>query len=140
MRMHRESIEANVVTDLKIGIISGNSGTLEQLRAMLLAWDRSLVLTTVNGGVEQVGPVAERNAPQLLILEGVRNDSELLTLERAMTSCPDVPLILLSPNQSPDFLRQGMRIGLREILPTPITKELLLDAIGRIQQRTAAAR
>jgi len=60
-------------------------------------------------------------------------------LERIVPRYPNMAIVLLSPNQSPDFLRQGMRIGLREILPVPLTGDALFETIGRIKQRLVAA-
>jgi pilus assembly protein CpaE len=92
------------------------------------------------GGVEQVGRVADQEHPDILLIEGVRNDEEELTaLERVTPRYPNMAVIMLSPNQSPEFLRHGMRIGLREILPAPVAKELLFEAVGRIRSRMALA-
>lgn len=134
--MHRDSIENQVVTNLKIGIVSPNIGSVEHLRSLLTGWDSSLRLTTALGGVEQAGRVADQEHPDVLLVEGTRNDEEeLIALERVAPRYPDMAVIMLSPNQSAEFLRRGMRIGLREILPLPVTKEGLLEAVGRVQQR-----
>ena len=138
--MHRDSIERQMVTNLKIAIVSPNVTTIEHLRDLLTAWDSGLRLTAVPGGVEQVGRVADQEHPDVLLVEGVRHDQEeLAALERVTPRFPNMAVIMLSPNQSAEFLRHGMRIALREILPLPIVKETLLEAVGRIQQRIALA-
>jgi pilus assembly protein CpaE len=138
--MHRESIEASMVSKLKIAIVSPHKATIEHLRALLQGWDSSLRVAAVAGGVEQVGRLADSEHPDVLLVEGVRHDEEeIAALERITPRYPAMAAIMLSPNQSPEFLRHGMRIGLREILPVPVAKEPLLEAIGRIQQRIALA-
>ena len=136
--MHRESVEKSVITKLKIAIVSRDKGTMEYLRAVLHNWDSSLQLMGSPGGVEQAGRVADEKHPDVLIIEGARRDEEeLLALERVTPRHPNMAVIMLSPNDTPEFLRHGMRIGLRDILPLPVAKEALLDAVGRIQQRIA---
>jgi pilus assembly protein CpaE len=138
--MHRDSIEVQMVTNLKIGIVSPNIGSVEHLRALLNGWDSSLRVTATAGGVEQVGRVADQEHPDVLLVEGTRHDQEeLIALERVAPRYPNMAMIMLSANQSAEFLRHGMRIGLREILPLPVAKEALLEAVGRIQQRIALA-
>ncbi len=142
--MHRDAIQKamqdEVPGNMKVAIVSPNIGNVEHLRALLAGWDASLRLTVALGGVEQAGRVADQEHPDLLIVEGERRDEEeLLALERVTPRYPSMAVVMLSPNQSPEFLRHGMRIGLREILPVPIAKEPLLEAIGRIQQRMALA-
>lgn len=138
--MHRDPVENNMVTNLKIAIVSPTTSTMEDLRTLLHNWDGSMRLTASQGGVEQAGRIADQEHPDVLIVEGVRDDEEeLLALERVTPRYPNIAVIMLSPNQSPQFLRYGMRIGLREILPVPVAKEALLEALGRIQQRIALA-
>lgn len=125
---------------MKIAIISANAGNLENLHGLLSGWDATLRLSSTLGGVEQVGRVADREQPDILLIEGVRHDMEELTaLERVTPRYPNLALIMLSPEQSPEFLRHGMRIGLREVLPVPIAKELLFEAVGRIRGRMTLA-
>lgn len=136
--MHRDSVEKNVITCMKISIVSPNKNTMESLRTLLHGWDGSLRLTVTAGGTELAGRVADQEHPDVLIVESVRHDEEeLLPLERVTTRHPSMAVVMLSPNQSPEFLRHGMRIGLREILAAPVSKDALLEAIGRIQQRIA---
>jgi pilus assembly protein CpaE len=138
--MHRDPIETSKVANLKIAMVSPDVSTLEQLRELLTGWDASLHLTAVRGGVEQIGRIAEQEHPDLVLVEGVRHDGdELAALERVTPRFPSMAVIMLSPNQSAEFLRHGMRIGLREILPLPIAREALLEGLGRIQQRLAVA-
>ena len=142
--MHRDAIQKVVQEELpgsmKVSIVSPNIGSIEHLRTLLSGWDASLRLSVALGGVEQAGRIADQEHPDLLIVEGVRRDEEeLVALERVTPRFPTMAVVMLSPNQSPEFLRHGMRIGLREILPVPMAKEPLLEAVGRIQQRMALA-
>jgi pilus assembly protein CpaE len=136
--MHRDSLDKSMVTNLKIAIVSADQNMTKYLRGLLLGWDGTLRLTLHPGGVEQAGRIADQEHPDVLIIEGVRHDEEeLLALELVTPRHPNMAAIFLSRNQSPEFLKHGMRIGLREILPVPVVKDALLEAVGRIRQRIA---
>jgi pilus assembly protein CpaE len=42
---------------------------------------------------------------------------------------------MLCANQSPEFLINAMRAGVREVLPSPVSKEALLNAVERIEHK-----
>lgn len=138
--MHRDPIASNRPPALKIAIISAHTATMESLRALAHEWDASSRIATVCGGVEQAARVAEQERPDVLLIEGVRHDEEeLMALGPLTLRYRNMAVILLSPNQSPAFLRHGMRIGLREMLPLPVTREMLFEALGRVQHWSAPA-
>lgn len=138
--MQRDAIHETMVVSLKIAVVTPYAATVEQVRGLLERWDGPLSLTPVTGGVDQAARAAEQAQPDVLIVEGVRHDAEeLALLERIAPRHPAMAIVLLSPNQSPQFLRHGMRIGLREILPLPLSGEALFETMGRISARIAAA-
>jgi len=136
--MFRDAVEKTMVTNLKIAVIAQERPTMEHVCASLQAWDSSLRIMRHPGGIEQIGRVVEHDNPDVLIVEGIRGgEDELFALERVTAKYNGLAVILLSPNQTPEFLRHGMRVGLRDILPLPVHKDALSDAIGRIQKRMA---
>lgn len=136
--MFRDAIEKGMITTLKVEIIAQTKALSEHVRTALQSWDNSLRLVVHIGGVELAGRVVEAEQPDVLIIESVHaSEEELSALERITPRYPNMAVIMLSPNQTPEFLRHAMRIGLRDILPLPVPKEALFDAIGRIQQRMA---
>jgi len=55
---------------------------------------------------------------------------------------PQVPVLACSERLEPDFLMRAMQLGVREILPLPLTREVLEGALQRVQlskQRLATA-
>jgi pilus assembly protein CpaE len=99
-------------------------------------------ILTINGSIQQVPAVAEQEHPDLLLIEGSSADEaeELQILERVTVRFPRLGVIMLcSKNQLPERLMQAMRVGVREVLPSLPTREILLDAVNRFQQRIMQA-
>ena len=97
-------------------------------------------ILTINGNIQQVAAVAEQEHPDLLLLEGAADEAgELQILERVTARFPGLGVIMLCSNQSPERLMQAMRVGVREALPELPTRETLLDAVDRFQQRIKQA-
>lgn len=94
-------------------------------------------ILTINGNIQQVSAIAEQEHPDLLLLEGsaAAEADELQILERVTARFPALGVILLCQNHSPERLMQAMRVGIREALPPVPSREMLLDAVNRFQQR-----
>ncbi|MDP1678889.1 MAG: AAA family ATPase [Candidatus Nitrotoga sp.] len=98
-------------------------------------------ILTINGGIQQVPAIAEQEHPDLLLLESSANEtSELQVLSNVTARFPSLGVIMLCPTQSPERLIEVMRVGVREALPTIPSRESLLDAVERFQQRIRQAR
>jgi len=135
-----------------IATISQKQQILDKIRQFLTETDASHpffsgmdknnphTVLTFNGGVQQIAAVAEQEHPDLLLLEGTGSEtSELQILERVTTRFPNLGVIMLCPTQSPERLIEAMRVGVRETLPPLPTRETLLDAVNRFQQRIKQA-
>ncbi|MGH8718556.1 MAG: AAA family ATPase [Burkholderiales bacterium] len=126
---------------MKVAILSLKPETLKELKGFLATDDGSLEVALFNGGPQQVGPVVEQEHPDLLIMDGLcSNHAELTVLEKVAALYPAMALIVICQQQSPEFLLRAMRIGVREVLPAPLSKEALQQAVGRIKQRVSWAR
>ena len=139
--MFTDRIDTRIVVELKVGVISRNRNTLDHVRTTLQSWDAAIKVMTTLGGVDQAWRIADEGKLDLLIVEGTReSDEDIVALERTLPRYPGLEVILLAPNHTPEFLRRGMRMGLREILPLPIEKDALIESIIRIGQRIADLR
>lgn len=95
----------------------------------------------VTGGIRQVPGVVEQERPDLLLLEGAGfGASELQVIDQVTSRFPELGVIMLCPAQSQDYLIEAMRAGVREIVPTPFTQSVLIDAVERFQKRMQQAR
>ncbi|MGD0829249.1 MAG: hypothetical protein ABSA09_14375, partial [Desulfobaccales bacterium] len=63
-------------------------------------------------------------------------------IETLCRKFPQVPVLACSEKLEADFLMRAMQLGVREILPLPLTREVLEGALQRVQlskQRLATA-
>jgi pilus assembly protein CpaE len=121
----------------KLAVLAPEKSILEQLHGLLPA-DASLEVSTHVGGATFATRIADHEQPDIMIVAGDRHDGgELRALEQITARHPATAVMLISANHSTEFLRDAMRIGLREVLPHPVSREALLDAIGRVRQRAA---
>jgi pilus assembly protein CpaE len=121
---------------LKIAVISPNSGHLEDIGRYLQAPNGSRAIALHEGGMSKVRVVADQQRPELIIVDSMCRDlEELRVLEYVNAQHPRTVVVMLCVNQSPDFLIHAMRAGVREVLKSPVTKEVLLAAVERIEQR-----
>src|SRR5690242_12661029 len=68
-----------------------------------------------------------------------RDITDLRVMEYVSIHHPNTALVMLCANQTPEFLVGAMRAGVREVLHSPPTKEVLLACIDRIEQRLGIA-
>ena len=116
---------------MKISIISPNKNHLQEMSKLLEA--QAHTVNVVDGGKSKMHVVAEREQPDVMLVDGMCCDPEELTLvEYVTTHHPQVAVILLCATQTPEFLIRSMRAGVREVLPSPASPEVLEAAIGRV--------
>lgn len=122
---------------MKIVAVSQNQHTLDELRH-LLAESSANEASFFTGGVSQVESVVNQTQPNLLIYDAAHaNPAQLAGIELISLHHPGMAIILLTESQSPEFLTEAMRIGVREVLSLPLSGQSLRDAIWRIQKRSA---
>lgn len=126
---------------MKITVIAQDWQYPNDIQTFLAEADKPYPLVTMVGGMQQVVAVAEQDRPDLLILEVQRPGAmELQILSHVTSRFPDLGVFVLCPDQSPEFLIEVMRAGIREVLPIPLTQNVLIEAIERFQQRIMLAR
>ncbi len=87
----------------------------------------------LDGGKSKMRAVAEHEPPDVMIVDGMCCDPhELVEVEYVITHYPKIAVILLCATQTPEFLINSMRAGVREVLPSPVSAEALSAAVKRI--------
>jgi pilus assembly protein CpaE len=136
--MHRDALDAVIAANLNIVLVSRSRETVQRFRACFPV-NGHTSCRVVEGGVEQARAAIEKERADAIVVEGVRHDeAELLALEPLVLKEPGMSVVFLSSNQSAEFLRLGMRIGLREILPLPLSMEALLKTVSLHHERASA--
>lgn len=126
---------------MKIAVISPNPQHLGEISQMLQAPDGRRTIVSVEGGMNRLRQVADQQQPDIVIVDGMCRDSgELGEIEYLGLHHPQAMAIMLCANQSPEFLINAMRAGVREVLPTPVSREALEAAVLRFEQRQGQAR
>lgn len=123
---------------MKIAVISPNKTHLQDIGRVLEAHAHSVML--FDGGKSRMRAIAEQEHPDLMLVDGICCDpNELVQVEYVTTHHPRIAVILLCSTQTPEFLINAMRMGVREVLPSPVTADALSAAIGRIAAKFAGA-
>lgn len=119
---------------MKIAVISPNPHHLADIGGVLQAHAHTPLL--FEGGKSRMQEVAEREEPELMLVDGICCDtSELAQVEYVTTHHPGTAVILLCSTHTPDFLISSMRAGVREVLPSPAAPDVLVAAIDRIASK-----
>jgi pilus assembly protein CpaE len=122
---------------VKIAVISKNKTRLGEVREILQGENPSLQVSLIEGGMEHLTLVADREFPNLIILDGICHGmEEQKALGQLNLHHPSLAIIMLCENLSSEFLINAMRVGVREVLSLPLAKPALLEAVSRIQHRT----
>ena len=120
---------------MKISIVSKNTKYLDELRRFVETGNAREV-QVVAGGVEVLGPVADQQRPDTIIYEtGGDLQGELGFISKLNIRHPNITLILLSPEQSSTTLLDAMRAGVREVLPSPVSRIALQSSLDLIQEK-----
>jgi len=121
---------------MKITLISPSAKSLQDLSTMLERGNAPRVITRHEGGISKLRTIAEQEQPDVIIVEGLCHDaSELAPIEFVTTSYPQMIVIMLCTQHSSEFLIHAMRVGVREVLPSPVTKAALEAAVGRAETK-----
>src|SRR4051794_32380150 len=121
---------------MKIALISPSTKSLNDLSAILEQRSPAHTIERHEGGLSKLRQVAELEQPDVLIVEGMYHDpSELAPVEFVTTHYPHMILILLCSHHTSDFLIHAMRAGVREVLPSPVTKAALEAAVARAESK-----
>ena len=116
---------------MKIAFISPSKSHLQEISRVLEAKSHTVVL--IDGGKSKMRVVAEQEQPDLMLVDGMCCDpNELDQVEYVTTHYPKTAVILLCATNTPEFLINSMRAGVREVLPSPVSSSALEAAVSRI--------
>jgi len=125
---------------MKIAVISPSAKNLETIGRFLGGTAISEPPVLVEGGISRLGAIVDRERPDLVIVEGMCHDvEELAPLEYVTQHHPQTAVMMLCSNQTPEFLINAMRAGVREVLPAPATQDALRAAVARVAAKRSAA-
>lgn len=123
---------------MKIALISPNSSHLDAMASVLKA--RGHLPTVFEGGKSRMREIADREQPDLMLVDGMCCDvAELSHVEYITTHYPSLAVILLCSTHTPEFLINSMRAGVREVLPSPVPAPALDAAVDRVASKLAGA-
>ena len=124
---------------MKIAIVSPNKILLNEIGKLLQAASHVAVLA--EGGKEKLRQVAERDQPDLMLVDGGAfcDDASLAPIADLTTHHPHLAVVLLCGGCSPDFLISAMRSGVREVLASPVVPADLVATVDRIGSKLRSA-
>jgi pilus assembly protein CpaE len=123
---------------MKIAVISPSRSHLDEVGRLLEAKGHTMCL--YEGGKSRMRDVAEREEPDLMLVDGMCCDTaELSQVEYVTTHHPSLAVILLCSTHTPEFLINSMRAGVREVLPSPATAPALEAAVSRVAAKLIGA-
>jgi len=125
-------------TAMKIAVISPSRSHLDEMSRVLEARGHAAAL--FEGGKSRMRDIAESEAPDLILVEGICCDvNELVHVESVTTHFPGIAVILLCSQHTPEFLINSMRAGVREVLPSPAPAAALEAAVNRVEAKLSGA-
>ncbi len=119
---------------MKIAVISPSKSSLDDIGRALQAKAHTVIL--VEGGKGKMRAVAEQEKPELMLVEGMCCEpGELAQVEYVTHHHPSIDVILLCSSNTPEFLINAMRAGVREVLPSPVTGAALDATVRRLHAK-----
>jgi pilus assembly protein CpaE len=121
---------------LKIAVVSKDEKHLLEIAKLLRERNPTDDIFTVPGELDKLANMANLASPDVLVLDQPSlKGGELERLEHLAHLHPNLTFILLSQDQTPEFLIKAMRVGVREVLPSPVNADTLLPAMIRIADK-----
>lgn len=128
------------MNDFHITVISPNQRHLDDIASALEGVVPAANIATIEGVLQQLGTRMNLSVPNVLIVDSACDGrTDLEPLERLGQIYPHMAFIVLCEQQSPDFLIQAMRAGVREVLSFPVNAETLRAAVERIRHKQGFA-
>jgi pilus assembly protein CpaE len=121
---------------MRITVVCTDAKHLSELSRLLRERSHADEVTVLGVPLERLLGMTELTAVDVMILvhrelEGADVDC----IERLGFMLPHTAFILMSPLQTPEFLMQAMRAGIREVVPSPPSETTLYPALRRIADK-----
>lgn len=92
------------------------------------------------GTAAELAAALKQDKPDVVILDFAEGgEPEMMMIETALMTAPEVHTILVSADRSVEFLTRAMRGGVRQVLPAPLSVPSFQQALQHVQGRRAAA-
>lgn len=126
--------------DFHITVISPKKRHLDEIVGILQGVALAANIDAIEGPLQQLASRVSRVVPDVLVVDSACDGrTDLEPLERLGQIYPNMAFIVLCEQQSPDFLIQAMRAGVREVLPFPVNADGLKAAVERIRHKQGFA-
>lgn len=121
---------------MKVAVVSRDDKHLAEIAKLLRERNPSDDVFVVAGALDKLAGISDLASPDVLVLDQPSVEGgDLERLERLSHLYPRMAFIILCQQQSPEFLIQAMRVGVREVLPAPVSASTLLPAMARIEEK-----
>lgn len=121
---------------MKIAVISPNKQHMEIILQILNEGAHPHTVLLFEGGDEQLRVVADQELPDLIVIESVDDGHDTIkALESVSQRHPNMNFLMLCEQVSSENLIQAMRLGVRDVLPIPVSPETLKLAVERIENK-----
>lgn len=125
---------------MKIAVLSRNDRHLIDLSRQLRNRPGSDEVDMISGSPSRMSTLDDAAVPDVLIVDEPRvEEGELDQLERIGHLFPRLAFIVISADQSQDFLLRAMRAGVREVLPAQPSEAALMQAVDRVAEKLGSA-
>lgn len=125
---------------LKVAILSRDPETVKQFDELRDATGSRLETQIWPADATHLPAMVEQEQPGLVLLETAgSHEDELQALERVLARQPGLAVILICARRDPDFLLAAMRLGVREVLQSPLAPGVLSHAVNRLRERISLA-
>jgi pilus assembly protein CpaE len=121
---------------MRITVVSTDDKQLAELARLLRERSNADEISVLATPLERLLTMSELSASDVIVL--AQRDLEphdVDQLERLGFMLPHTAFILMSPLQTPEFLLQAMRAGVREVVPAPPSATTLYPALRRIADK-----
>lgn len=121
---------------MKIAAISPSRSHLDAISVLLEGLGHAVL--RFDGGKSRLREVADKEQPDLILVDGICCDvNELVHVEHVTSHHPATTVILMCSTHTPEFLINSMRAGVREVLPSPAPAGAVEAAVSRVAAKLA---
>jgi pilus assembly protein CpaE len=119
---------------MRVKILSNDKTRFDAILQATVVADRGAEVSGSVGDITELPKVINGHAPDVLILDAAQGWT-LDLLDQMTARSPNMEAIVITNDQSPQFLLQAMRAGVREVLPNPLAADVLQAALNRIRDK-----
>lgn len=119
---------------MKIKILSDSHDNAERLRTALIQAGRTMDVAVGHATSNDPFGAVNGTVPDIVVLDAFKPGG-LAALEKLTLRYPQIDPIIITSDTSSDFLLQAFRAGVREVLPTAPSSEVLQAALARITRK-----